>query len=132
VAREQHDGFHSPVNETNGTVDWWFIYKVPKLASDGFTPSEFTQISATRIAAQLEAALAESEFVSIYGQVFDDGGANGKGIHETHYTGLPNQDGAIAVYTRDPTTNTPKRTWFFFKFNEDSIQPASRPPAALT
>jgi hypothetical protein len=57
----------------------------------------------------------------VYGHLYDDGGPNGKGIHETHYVqGSNNQDGAVAVYHRDDS-GALTRTWFFFKFAEDHI-----------
>jgi len=86
----------------------------------GLTNSEFVAQPYFRIEAQLDAALQASEFVAVYGQIFDDGGSNGKGIHETHFTGITNQDGAIAIYSKTGT-GTAKRTWYFFKFQEDSI-----------
>lgn len=87
----------------------------------GLTDADFVPMSYSRIDSQLEAALNASTFVAIYGMMFDDGGADGKGIHETHYTGKPNQDGALAIYAVDATSNHPIRTWFFFKFQEDHI-----------
>lgn len=86
----------------------------------GLRDYEFEAQPYYRVDSQLDAALQTSEFVAIYGQLFDDGGENGKGIHETHYTGQPNQDGAIAIYSKDANGN-PQRTWFFFKFQEDRI-----------
>jgi hypothetical protein len=87
----------------------------------GLTDAEFEAVTYSRLDSQLEAALNGSTFVALYGQIFDDGGPNGKGIHETHYTGHPNQDGAIAVYGLDPAKQTPIRTWFYFKFEQDKI-----------
>jgi hypothetical protein len=98
----------------------------------GLTDNDFAPINASRIEAHLEAALGAATFVSIYGQVFDDGGDDGKGIHETHFTGHNNQDGAVAVYTSDPNTGAPSRTWFFFKFKEDDLRTESGGAAGAT
>jgi hypothetical protein len=87
----------------------------------GLTDEDFIAVPDFRLDSKLEAALNQAEFVSVYGQTFDDGGPTGKGIHETHFTGKPNQDGAIAVYQIDSATNAPKRTWFYFKFQNDKI-----------
>ncbi|MER8810371.1 deoxyribonuclease II family protein [Mesorhizobium australicum] len=87
----------------------------------GLRDDEFTPTSALHILGMLDAALSQSEFVSVYGKLFNDGLASERGIHDTHFTGKANQDGAIAVYIRDPVTHTLKRTWYFFKFREDSI-----------
>lgn len=90
-------------------------------AGMALTDDEFQSLSAVRIQAMLEAALNQGDFVAVYGQVFDDGGADGKGIHETHFnSSLTNQDGALAVYGKDSQGN-PQRTWFFFKFSDDRI-----------
>jgi hypothetical protein len=90
-------------------------------AGMGLTDGEFQALSAVRIQALLEAALNQGDCVAVYGQVFDDGGPNGKGIHETHYnSGRTNEDGALAVYGKDAQGN-PQRTWFFFKFSDDRI-----------
>lgn len=86
----------------------------------GLSDSDFTPTAYDRVDSQLETALNASSFVTIYGHMFDDGGSNGKGIHETHYTGITNQDGAIAIYSLSDT-GAPQRTWFFFKFQEDHI-----------
>lgn len=88
----------------------------------GLTNNMFEAVSSQRVQQQLEAALNQAEFVSIYGMMFDDGGADGKGIHETHYDPGKgsNKDGAVAVYHRD-SGNNPQRTWFFFKFDKDNI-----------
>ncbi|MGX7873191.1 deoxyribonuclease II family protein [Mesorhizobium sp. ORM6] len=94
----------------------------------GLSDDKFTPMSASRILSMLDAALTQSEFVSVYGLVFNDGGASGRGIHEAHFTGKANQDGAIAVYILDTATQTPKRTWFFFKFREDSIESSTTAP----
>lgn len=86
----------------------------------GLRDYEFDAQPYYRVDSQLDAALQASTFVAIYGQLFDDGGENGKGIHETHYTGKPNEDGAIAIYSKDDT-GALTRTWYFFKFQEDRI-----------
>jgi len=87
----------------------------------GLTDAMFAPVDAVRIQQQLEAAFAQSTFVAIYGMVFDDGGPNGKGIHETHFNaGRANEDGALAVYGPD-AAGKPQRKWFFFKFAEDRI-----------
>ena len=87
----------------------------------GLTDTEFTPVSAFRIQSRLEAALSQSEFVVVYGLVFDDGGPDGKGIHETHFDPAhQNEDGAVVVYNID-ANGKPSRTWFFFKFAGDRI-----------
>lgn len=56
---------------------------------------------------------------------FDDGGSDGKGIHQTHFNKVEaNEGGALAIYSVDANTGNPKRTWFFFKFTEDKLGPA--------
>jgi hypothetical protein len=90
-------------------------------AAIGLSDDDFAPVSDTRLDSQLEAALNQATFVAIYGQIFDDGGPNGKGIHETHYVGKPNQDGAVAIYAIDSASGEPTRTWFYFKFQEDHI-----------
>jgi hypothetical protein len=88
----------------------------------GLTDQEFIAISASRIESLLENALNQSTFVAVYGLVYDVGGPDGKGVHETHFDATrPNEDGAVAVYIQDPATGAPKRTWFFFKFAGDQI-----------
>jgi len=88
----------------------------------GLSDQDFDPLAYNRIDSQLSADLSASEFVAIYGSMFDDGGPNGKGIHETHYTGKPNCDGAIAIYSLDAASHQPKRSWYFFKFKEDTIK----------
>ncbi len=83
----------------------------------GLKDLDFRQIEAERIEAELEAALSQSSFVSVYGAVFQD--PTGDGVHDVHYTGRSNQDGALAVYVAGE--GAPKRTWFFFKFANQSI-----------
>ena len=91
-------------------------------AAMGLYDSDFVDLAATRLDGQLEAALNAAEFVTAYGQTFDDGGADGKGVHEIHFNpGATNQDGALAIYSVDSGTGRPKRTWFFFKFVTDRI-----------
>ena len=88
----------------------------------GLTEGDFTGTPASRIENQLKTAFAGSTFVAVFGQTFDDGGPNGKGIHDIHfYPGLANQDGALAVYTAGANGAAPTRTWFFFKFNDQTI-----------
>ena len=88
----------------------------------GLNDGQFSPVSASRIQSSLEAALSQSEFVVIYGLVFDDGGSDGKGIHETHFDPRrENEHGAVVVYSLDPN-NKPSRTWFFFKFASDRIE----------
>ncbi len=88
----------------------------------GLNDGEFSAISAARVEQELEAALGQAKFVAVYGMTFDDGGANGKGIHETHYD--PNKgsgkDGAVGVYGVDDNSTTVCK-WFFFKFSGDTI-----------
>jgi hypothetical protein len=88
----------------------------------GLNDNDFAPAPDNRIDSQLCAALNGATFVAIYGFTYDDGGPDGKGIHKTHFNGdAENQDGAIAVYSVDSNTNKPIRTWFFFKFQEDSL-----------
>jgi hypothetical protein len=87
----------------------------------GLTDSDFAPITYFRMDGQLSAALNAAEFVVVYGMTFDDGGPNGKGVHEVHYNGGSNHDGAVLVYSTDAGTSQPKRTWFFFKFNDENI-----------
>ncbi len=93
----------------------------------GLTNADFAPTDPTRIESQLENDLDQSTFLAVYGLSFDDAGTNGRdvrGIHETHFAGAnhPNQDGALALYSTDPATSKPIRTWYFFKFQEDQIQ----------
>lgn len=88
----------------------------------GLGQSDFKPVSYFRIEGQLTAALNASQFVSVYGMTFDDGGSDGKGIHETHYNpGTANEDGGLAIYSVDAATGKPTRTWFFFKFGNEVI-----------
>ena len=97
-------------------------------AGMGLTDGEFQSLSAVRIQSMLEAALNAGDCVAVYGQVFDDGGTDGKGIHETHYnSGRHNEDGALAIHGRD-AQGSPRRTWFFFKFSDDHIAAAATAP----
>ncbi|GLQ87155.1 hypothetical protein [Dyella flagellata] len=86
----------------------------------GLKDENFTAMTYFRLDSQLTAALSTSTFVAVYGMTFEDGD-NVRGIHETHFTGRPNQDGAVAVYWTDPATGNPQRTWFFFKFENQQI-----------
>jgi hypothetical protein len=89
----------------------------------GLQDAQFSQIASARIEAQLEAALSESVSVALYGFSFDDGGPDGKGIHETHFNpGQTNEDGAVAVYLQpDDDDKQVTRRWFFFKFSGETI-----------
>ncbi len=72
----------------------------------GLQDSQFSQVSSARIEAQLEAALGDSVSVGLYGFIFDDGGSDGKGIHETHLNpGHADEDGAVVVCTSSRTTS---------------------------
>jgi hypothetical protein len=91
-------------------------------AAMGLNDGDFAPLSYERIDGQLRAALNAAHFVSVYGMTFDDGGPDGKGIHETHFNpGEANQDGAILIYSVDSGTGNPKRTWFFFKFQNERL-----------
>jgi deoxyribonuclease-2 len=87
----------------------------------GLNDADFVPLSDSRLETQLEGALNESAYVSVYGFVFDDGGPDGKGIHDNHFNpGKLDQDGGIAVYMINQQ-GQPIRRWFFFKFQSDSI-----------
>jgi hypothetical protein len=99
-------------------------------AGMGLNDGEFQALDAVRVQSVLEATLNQSDLVAVYGQVFDDGGPNGKGIHETHLNpDLTNQDGALAVYGKDAQGNA-QRTWFFFMFSGEQIGAATAQAAA--
>ena len=122
IASEQLDAVGGNPQEPLGSPAYGvFPTATLSYAAIGLGNQEFQPIQVYRIDNQLESALNDAEFVAIYGMMFDDGGDNGKGIHETHYTGRANQDGAIAVYSLDGQSGRPVRTWFFFKFETDSI-----------
>lgn len=88
----------------------------------GLNDNDFDQIPYFRFDNLLQAKLEAAAFVSIYGMAFDDGGPTGKGIHEIHYNpGETDQDGAVLIYSTDPSTGNPLRTWFFCKFAEDNL-----------
>jgi hypothetical protein len=88
----------------------------------GLTDDLFQSINFSRLDFLLEAALSQSVAVAVYGHTFDDGGDDGKGVHDTHlFTGAGNQDGAVSIFVKDPESGLLKRTWFFFKFQEDRI-----------
>jgi hypothetical protein len=88
----------------------------------GLTDNDFQAINFSRLDALLEAALSNSVYVAAYGHLFDDGGDDGKGVHDIHFVkDASNEDGALAIYTRDAQSSALKRTWFFFKFQEDHI-----------
>lgn len=122
VATESLQSQGSNPNEPFGPPAYGvFLDAQLSYAGMGLTDDEFQSLSAVRIQALLEAALNQGDFVAVYGQVFDDGGPNGKGVHETHFnSGRANQDGALAIYGKDSQGN-PQRTWFFFKFSDDRI-----------
>lgn len=88
----------------------------------GLTDADFTPLSYIRIENQLAADLDGTRFVAAYGMMFDDGGPHGKGIHDIHYNaGKADEDGALALYKLDETTQKPKRIWYFFKFQDEHI-----------
>lgn len=88
----------------------------------GLTNDSFAPVTDTRIDSLLKAALAQAESVAAYGFCFDDGGPNGKGVHDTHLNpGKPNQDGAVAVYLVGDN-NEPVVRWFFFMFENETVQ----------
>lgn len=87
----------------------------------GLDDGLFAPMSHAGIESQLEAALHQAEFVVAYGQMFDDGGVSGKGIHDTHRNpSRPEQDGAVVVYLSRPN-QPPTRRWFFFMFQDESV-----------
>ncbi|GGA16921.1 DUF2278 family protein [Dyella nitratireducens] len=87
----------------------------------GLSDANFAPVTYFRLDGQLKAALSTSTFVTVYGLTFEDGD-NVRGVHETHFNeGKTNQDGAVVVYWTDSSTGNPKRTWFFFKFNNQHI-----------
>lgn len=87
----------------------------------GLTDDNFRALNADRLLRLLEATLNQSVFVAIYGQTFNDGGPNGRGVHETHFNrNAQNQDGAVSVALE--VNGKPVRRWFFFKFEKDHIQ----------
>jgi hypothetical protein len=88
----------------------------------GLTDANFQALNFSRLDALLEAALSNSVYVAAYGHTFNDGGDDGRGVHDIHFVkGATNEDGALAIYTHDPQSGGLKRTWFFFKFEEDHI-----------
>ena len=67
----------------------------------GLNDGDFAPLSDFRIDGQLESALNAADFVTVYGMTFDDGGPDGKGVHETHYNkGKTNQDGGPSWFIR--------------------------------
>ncbi|RUL72502.1 DUF2278 family protein [Dyella choica] len=87
----------------------------------GLSDSDFAPVTYFRLDGQLKAALSTATFVSVYGMTFEDGDAV-RGIHETHFNpGKANQDGAVVVYWTDSGTGKLKRTWFFFKFENQHM-----------
>jgi hypothetical protein len=88
----------------------------------GLADGDFDQLSYIRIENQLAADLAGTRFVTAYGMMFDDGGPHGKGVHDIHYNlNASDQDGALALYKLDADTQKPKRIWYFFKFQDETI-----------
>jgi len=83
----------------------------------GLTDHDFTPMTYSSIESELETALGAALAVEIYGLTFDDGGPNGKGIHETHFNPkFPGQDGAVRIYSSATAAR-----WYFFKFQADHI-----------
>ncbi len=121
VGAENLDPTGVTPDEPFGSPQYGIFTASLSYAGIGLADAMFEPVDSVRIYQQLRAALAQSTFLAVYGFVFDDGGPNGKGIHETHlnptYTA---QDGALAVYGQD-ANGKPLRTWFFFKFAEDHI-----------
>jgi hypothetical protein len=88
----------------------------------GLQNAQFVATTHARIESQLEASLGQAEFVVAYGQMFDDGGDNGRGIHETHRNPQGfDQDGAIVVYLTAELGKPLTRRWFFFMFDGQSV-----------
>eukprot|EP01040_Poterioochromonas_malhamensis_P008585 gene8585-9289_t len=114
IADEDHDSCTPPK---------FGQYRDAKLSYSGLglTDGLFRQISEKWITSKLEAELNASEYVEVYGTMFKDGRLNG--IHNVHFTGLPDQDGAIAIYGEVPEDCSKTiRTWVFLKFSEQSIE----------
>lgn len=111
------DEDHEPQNPPN-----YGHFKDAKLSYTGLglTDDHFHQISEKWITSKLEAELNSTDYVEIYGTTYRDGRLNG--IHNIHYTGLPDQDGAIALYGSLPDDSSRSaRTWVFLKFSEQTI-----------
>jgi hypothetical protein len=90
----------------------------------GLTAADFAPMAYYRIDALLNAALSEASVICAYGATFDDGGAEGKGVHDIHMdtsTTRQNQDGALVVYAADADGQVSQRTWYFFKFDDQSL-----------
>lgn len=122
ISAESLDPVGVTPNEPFGAPQYGVFFDASlSYAGIGLTDAMFASVSAVRAQQQLEAAFAQSAFVVVYGFEFDDGGANGKGMHETHLNATRvNQDGALAIYGTD-ANGQPQRKWFFFKFAEDHI-----------
>ena len=72
----------------------------------------------------MNAALSEADALSVYGVTFDDGEANGKGVHDIHMdtsTKADNQDGALVVYAADADGKVSQRTRYFLKFDNQDL-----------
>jgi hypothetical protein len=89
----------------------------------GLTQGDFAPMNYYRIDAMLNAALSQADAVSVYGVTFDDGGPNGKGIHDIHMdtSAGRSQDGALVVYAADADGRVGQRTWYFFKFDNEPL-----------
>ncbi|WP_206952215.1 hypothetical protein [Trinickia acidisoli] len=121
VGAENVDPVGVTPDEPFGTPQYGVFPASLGYAGIGLADAMFAPVSAVRIAQQIEAALAQSTFVAVYGFTFDDGGPGGKGIHDTHLNvAHADQDGALAIYGKD-ASGQPQRKWFFFKFAEDHI-----------
>ncbi len=90
-------------------------------AGIGLSDDNFAATDYTRVESQLKADLSRSQLVVAYGLTFKDPGPNGAGVHETHFTGRNNQDGALALYIAAEDGGQAKRLWYFFKFQTDSV-----------
>jgi hypothetical protein len=88
----------------------------------GLKEADFAPLSYYRIDSLLSAALDQADVVSAYGMTFDDGGANGKGIHDIHMdsNSARGQDGALLVYSAKDG-KVEERTWYFFKFKDENL-----------
>jgi hypothetical protein len=92
-------------------------------AAMGLTQGDFAPMNYYRIDSLLNAALSGADAVSVYGVTFDDGGPNGKGVHDIHMdpSAARNQDGALVVYAADADGKISQRTWYFFKFDDQQL-----------
>ncbi|GAB0112920.1 hypothetical protein [Acidisoma sp. C75] len=70
----------------------------------------------------MAADLDGTRFVMAFGMMFDDGGPQGKGVHDIHFnSGREGEDGALLLYKLDAATGKPKRIWYFFKFQDERL-----------